>query len=329
MAGKVDDETLVTAVFERTGANDERVLQGPAIGEDAAAIDVPAGTLLVSSDPISLAASHAGTLGVHVACNDVAAAGGDPAWLTVTCLLANDDTNILETIVPDLHDAASAIDVSIVGGHTEYVDALERPILSLTALGFADPHVPTGGANAGDRVVLAGPAGLEGTAVLASDFGETLAVPDDDLDDAEAFLDEISVLPAARAIRTYASAMTDPTEGGIAGGLVELATASGVHLAIERDSIPVRSVTDRLCKAAGVDPLRIFGSGALLATVPPDAVDPALDALAAVYVEGSIIGTVFEPTDAEGAVELDGEPLETPVEDDLYALWEHADSANE
>ena len=325
MPGKVDDETLATAVFGRTGATDDRILQGPAIGEDAAAIDVPAGTLLVSSDPISLAAIHVGTLGVHVACNDVAAAGGDPTWLTVTCLLPSDDATALETIVSDLHDAASAIDVSIVGGHTEYVDTLERPILSLTALGFADPHVPTGGANPGDRIVLAGPAGLEGTAVLANDFGETLDVPAEDLEDAEAFLEAISVLPAARAIRAHASAMTDPTEGGVAGGLVELATASGVHLAVERDSIPVRSVTERLCDAAGVDPLRIFGSGALLATVPPDVVDMALDALADVNVEGSVIGTVSEGDRPGGTVELDGEPLETPVEDDLYALWENAD----
>ncbi len=323
MPGKVRPDDLAAHVFERTGADDERVRQGPALGEDAAAIDVPAGTLVVSSDPISLAASEAGRLGVAVACNDVAAAGADPQWLTVVCLLPTDADDELDALTADLHATARDHGVAIVGGHSEYVDALERPILSLTAMGFADPYVPTGGAKQGDRIVLAGPAGLEGTAILAGDFGESLSVSPAVIQEALTFFEEISIAPAASALRDVATAMHDPTEGGVAAGLVELATAAGVDLAVDRAAIPVRPETEVLCAAADVDPLRIFGSGALLATVPDDAVDEALGRLASAGIDAAEIGTVSESGD--GVVELDSERLTEPTEDDLYPLWAAAD----
>ncbi|WP_247729117.1 AIR synthase family protein [Halovivax limisalsi] len=324
MPGKVGPAELTRHVFERTGSGDDRVRQGPALGEDAAAIDVPAGTLVVSADPISLAASEVGRLGVVVACNDVAAAGADPRWLTVVCLLPTDDEDALETVTADLDAAAREHGVTIVGGHTEYVDALERPILSVTAMGFADRFVPTGGATPGDRIVLAGPAGLEGTAILASDFAEAYSVPDDTVESALSFFDELSVAPAAEILRESASAMHDPTEGGVAAGLVELARASSVDVDVDREVIPIRAETAALCRAAGVDPLRIFGSGALLATVPPAAVDGRLDALAAAGIDAAEIGVVTD--NGDGAVDLDGERLTAVPTDDLYPLWEAADA---
>ncbi|MFC3958623.1 AIR synthase family protein [Halovivax cerinus] len=326
MPGKVGSDDLTRHVFERTGAPDDRVRQGPGLGEDAAAIDVPAGTLVVSSDPISLAASEIGRLGVAVACNDVAASGAEPAWLTVVCLLPSDAPDTLDVITADLDAAAADIGAAIVGGHSEYVDALTRPILSLTALGFADPFVPTGGARPGDRVVLAGPAGLEGTAILAADFGESLDVSAETIDTANTFFSEISVLPAARVLRERATAMHDPTEGGVLAGLVELAAASDVELSIERESIPIRPETGRLCAAAGVDPLRIFGSGALVATVPGDAVDEVVASLAETGIDAADIGRVTTG-ERTGSVTLDGDTYEEPIEDGLYPLWEALDDA--
>ena len=324
MPGKVPPDELAAHVFSRTGADDERVLQGPALGEDAAAIDVPAGTLVVSSDPISLAAADAGALGVRVACNDVAASGGEPRWLTVVCMLPTDDGDAFDALSRALHDAASDAGVTIVGGHSEYVDALDRPLLSLTAMGFADPFVPTGGATTGDRVVLAGAAATEGSAILAADFGDELAVDDETVERASEFLDDVSVTPAARALRGAATAMHDPTEGGIAAGLVELAAASGVDVEVDRDAIPVRAETETLCGAAEVDPLRIFGSGALLATVPESALEDRLSALRDAGIDAAAIGTVTGASD--GTVSLDGETLSSPPTDELYSLWEAADA---
>jgi len=326
MPGKVPPESLLTHVFERTGAPDDAVRLGPATGEDAAAIDWPGGTLVVSSDPLSLAASQVGTLGVHVACNDVAATGADPRWLTVVILLPTDTPDSLEAITADLDAAASDLDVAIVGGHSEYVDALERPLLSLTAMGATERVVPTGGAEPGDSVLLVGAAGLEGTAILAADFGDTLEVDEATIRRAETFFEEISVVPAAAVVREHATAMHDPTEGGVAAALLEVAQASGTRLEVDPDAIPVRPETRRLAQAAGVDPLRMFGSGALLATVPAREEAACLEALEAADLEGTVIGTVRA---GDPAVDLGTDRLENPVTDALYPLWERVDAGAE
>jgi hydrogenase expression/formation protein HypE len=316
MPGKVSPDDLLSDVFSRTGAPDEGVLQGPADGEDAAALAVGDETLVVSSDPISLATTHVGTLGVSVACNDVAVAGVDPRWLTVVLVLP--DEGALDPVTSDLDTAARELGVAIVGGHSEFDESRDRPLTCLTAMGTGE-FIPTSGAQPGDRVLLTKAAAIEGTAILAADFGDDLGVEEETRERAESFLDEISVVPDARALREHATAMHDPTEGGIVTGLQELARAADVRLEVDRDAIPVRPETTVLTDAAGVDPLRIFGSGATLAAVPELEVDAALDALSAAGIEGTVIGSVRE---GHGELVLDGESVTEPVRDDLYPLWE-------
>ena len=327
MIGKLDPDTL-GRVLDRTGASSADLLTGAAYGEDAAAIDLGDGeTLVVSSDPISLAADRAGTLGVYVACNDVAASGADPEFLTNVIFLPEENNETLTTLTDQLDAAADALGVTIVGGHTEYVSALDRPLLSLTAFGRTDHHVPTGGAQPGDRLLLTKGAAIEGTGILATDFVDAAreaGIEQATLDRAADFFEEISVHPEAERLRSAATAMHDPTEGGVVTGCVELAAASGVDLVVERESIPIRPETAAICAAMGVDPLRIFGSGALLATVPPSAVDPALDALAEADIDAAVIGeTQASSSDSNGgALVLDGERITTAPTDQLYPLWE-------
>ncbi|QLG48727.1 AIR synthase family protein [Natrinema halophilum] len=331
MPGKVSPDDLLTHVFERTGAteSDDTILQGPADGEDAAAIEWPDGddTLVVSSDPISLAASQVGRLGVSVATNDVAVSGADPRWLTAVVLLPGGaDETVLEEITRDLDEAARTVGASIVGGHSEYVDQLERPLLSLTAMGTTERFVPTGGAEPGDAVVLTKAAGIEGTAILAADFGDDLGVDPDTCTRAVTFLEEISVVPDSRIVREYANAMHDPTEGGVAAGLLEVARASNVQIDADRDAVPIRKETATLCEAAGVDPLRIFGSGGLIATVPAESLDPCLADLEETGIEAAVIGTVREVDGGDPGLSIGEESIVDPIDDDLYPLWAAADA---
>ncbi|WP_238477627.1 AIR synthase family protein [Natranaeroarchaeum sulfidigenes] len=332
MGGKLDPEALA-AVLDRTGGLDEDVLVGPAYGEDAAVIDLGDERLVVSSDPISLAAERIGTLGVHVACNDVAVGGADPEYLTAVLLVPSEagdgvaptggegSDDSIETIMADVEREASALDVSIVGGHTEYVDQLDRPLLSMTAMGRTDRAIPTGGAEPGDRLVLTKGAGIEATAILATDFREDLeGVSAGTLDRAAEFFEDLSVVPDARVLREYATAMHDPTEGGVFDGLIELAAASEVELVVESATIPIREETARLCTAMDVDPLHAFGSGAALATVREEDVADALAALADVGIEAAEIGTVRAAD--EPALVLDGERHTDPAREALYALWD-------
>ena len=319
MIGKLDPDALAT-VLARVGAHDDDVVMGPAYGEDAAAIRVGDQLLVVNSDPLSLARERLGTLAVHVACNDVAASGADPRWLTNVVFLPDDDPETLDVLTRQMDEEAESLGVAIVGGHSEYAPALERPMVSLTAMGLADEYVPTGGAEPGDRVLLTKTAGVEGTAILATDFRDEIDLSDDLLDHAASFFERISVVPEAAILREYATAMHDPTEGGVLNGLVELATASDVRVELD-DGLPVREETAAVCDAMGVDPARIFGSGALLATVPAAAADDARAALIEEVVAHDV-GVVTDADDGGAGVAFDGEFYDDPVRDDLYDLWE-------
>lgn len=322
MIGKVPPETLSELILERTGSGDERVLQGGAYGEDAAAIELGEETLVVSTDPISMAVERIGSLGVDVACNDVAASGGDPEWLTSALFLPDDSAETLAEITDGIHGTADVLGVTVVGGHAEYAPDRETPLLVLTCIGTADRFVPTGGAEPGDAVVLTGGAGIEGTAILATDFRDDLAdaVPADVLDRAGTFYDDVSVVEAASTLREAATAMHDPTEGGVLDGLVELASASEVRLDVDPDAIPVREETTTVCGAIGVDPFRIFGSGALIATLPPAEAEAAVAELREGGTTAAIVGRVEAA--AEPVLRLGEDVHREPVRDDMYGLWE-------
>lgn len=319
MAGKISPADLERYVFDRTGAPNESVTAGPGQGEDAAAIETRAGTLVVSADPVSLAAERIGEIGVAVASNDVAACGGDPEFLVSTVLLPTFEGDLLDTVTAQLDAAADRLDLAIVGGHTEAVGGLDRPLLSLTCMGYADRYVPTGGSEPGDAVILTKGAGIEATAVLASDFGDESGAEEATIEEALTYFDELSVIPEAALLAPAATAMHDPTEGGVLGGLVELAVASGVTVDVDRSAIPVREPTRLLCDGMGVDPLRVLGSGALLAAVPEEVADDALEELATAGIEGRVVGEV---EDGEPGVLLDGTRYDEHVHDQMYDLWE-------
>ncbi|AZH26768.1 AIR synthase family protein [Haloplanus aerogenes] len=318
MTGKLDRTTLTDLVLSRTGAPNSNLLAGPAFGEDAAAIRVGSETLVVSTDPISLAAERIGQLAVTVASNDVAACGGAPEFLLCTVLLPSADPSLLDTITGQLDAESKRLGLTIAGGHTEVVAGLDRPLCSLTCFGTADRFVSTGGATPGDHVLLTKGAGIEATGVLATDFRDRLDLSADALDRATAAFDDLSVIPEAAVLTPVATAMHDPTEGGVLEGLIELAITGDVTLDVDRDAVHVRAETRAACEAVGVDPLRVLGSGALLATVGDDEVDDALAALAAEGIDAVDIGRVEA---GEAAVRIDGERYTEPIRDDMYALW--------
>lgn len=319
---KLSPTELEQYVFSRTGASNENLLVGPREAEDAAAIRTDGDALVVSTDPVSLAAERIGDVGVAVASNDVAASGGVPEYLVSTILLPTLDTDVLDTVTRQLDDACTRLGVTIVGGHTESVAGLDRPVLSLTCMGYADQFVSTATATPGDRVLLTKGAGIEATAVLASDFRSEIDAADAVFEQAYSFFDELSVLVEAVVCAPVATAMHDPTEGGVLGGLVELARASDVDIVLDDESVPVRPATDELCTAMGLDPLYVLGSGALLVTVPASETGAVLDALEREDIEATDIGCVEELSGDSPAVVHDDQRHTEMVHDGMYALWE-------
>ena len=271
------------------------VVVGPAVGEDAAVIDAGGPDLLVAkTDPITFATEDAGRYLLAVNGNDLAVMGAEPRWLLVTALLPEGIAPAgAAAIFDSVREACAEAGVALVGGHTEITVGLGRPILVGCLMGTVPRGelVRTSGARPGDAVLLAGGIAIEGTAILATEHAAKLrerGVSDAVIGRAAAWLRNpgISVLPAARALRGLVHAMHDPTEGGIATALHEIAHAARVGLRV--GAIPVLPECAEICAALGLDPLGLLASGALLATLDPARVPEALARLETAAVIGEV-----------------------------------------
>src|SRR5437016_1798147 len=277
--GKLRAETL-QAIFDKHPVRDPRVVVGPRVGEDAAVIDAGDRYLVATTDPITFATDEIGWYALQVNANDIAVRGARPRWFLATLLLPSETTTeaSVTSLFAELYAACDELDVALVGGHTEITHGLDRPIVVGAMLGEVakDKLVTTGGARVGDAVVLTKGVPLEGAAIIARAKEAELrrrGVPAPLIQRAKAFLRApgLSVLPEVEIACELAEvhAMHDPTEGGIATALVELADAAGVGLRIDRDRIMVLPEGRTLCEAFGLDPLGTIASGALLMTLSP------------------------------------------------------------
>lgn len=168
-------DVLQRRVFPFVQTGDPDVILGAAFGEDVALTRIGEDILVSHVDPIVGAIGEICWLAVHVACNDVAAAGVAPRWLLLLILVPRpEDEELLERIMRDANRAAQEVGASIIGGHTGYSAGLSRPLVAVTALGTASGREPvrTGGARVGDHVLVTKGIALEGTAILAQDFGD-------------------------------------------------------------------------------------------------------------------------------------------------------------
>jgi len=236
----------------RYATEDERLIVGPKAGEDAAVIDFggrlggrQGGCYLVAkTDPITFATDEIGWYAVHVNANDVAVMGAQPRWFLATVLLPETAATqeLAETILAQIHGACSSLGVALAGGHTEITHGLDRAIVVGTMLGEVSPEEMVG--RGYDSVMLKR---------------------------AQGFLHDpgISVVRAALLARDSAQvhAMHDPTEGGVATGLLEIARAADLGLWVDLDRIIVTPEAQALCGEYGLDPLGTIASGALLLTV--------------------------------------------------------------
>lgn len=300
--GKLRAEAL-QAFFDRHPVKDRRVVVGPRVGEDAAVIDVGDRYLVATSDPITFATDDLAWYALQVNANDIAVRGARPRWFLATLLLPEGTTTDASAaaLLEQLAQACEELEVALVGGHTEITHGLARPIVVGTMLGEVDKDrlVTTGGARVGDAVVLTKGVPLEGAGIIAREKGAELAargVSPWVLSRAKGFLRSpgLSVLPEAEIACELATvhAMHDPTEGGIATALVELAEAAGVGLRIDRDRIMILPEGRELCGAFGLDPLGTIASGALLLTLAPGDAGVVIHALAREAIDCHFIGQV-------------------------------------
>ncbi|CAD5244301.1 AIR synthase family protein [Thermococcus camini] len=326
-AGKIPPEKLRELVFNRLGAKGERVILGADLGVDAAAIDFGETVLVASTDPITGAGEGIGFYAVHVNANDVATFGARPKWFLVSILLPeNSNEAMLSGIMEELHRSAAKLGVAIVGGHTEVTPGLDRPIVVGTMLGEVprEKLVTSNGAKAGDAIILTKWAGLEGTSIIAGERAGELerAFGREFVERARGFIEMISVVEdALTASEVGVHAMHDPTEGGIANGLHEMADAAGLGFRVHLERIPIREETLKVCRFYGLNPLALISSGALMIAAPRDGVDEILNALGEKGINASVIGEFVEDPGVRVIVENGEErPLERPESDELWKV---------
>ena len=322
---------LLQTLLTRHSRPDSRLVVGPQVGEDAAVIDMGHHYLVAKSDPITFATDEIGWYVVHVNANDLATMGATPRWFLLTLLLPEGQTDqaLVEGIFDQVSAACDSLGAVLSGGHTEVTYDLDRPIAVGVMLGEVEKEalVRTAGAQVGDAVILTKGVAIEGTAVLAREARELLAarVGAPMVERGRRFLQEpgISIVRDAEIVRrtTDVHAMHDPTEGGLATGLWELARASGRGIVVELDRVPVFAETTAFCQALDLDPLGLIASGALVATVPAKDADAVVRALAAHDIAANEIGRVVDGPPVVEAIRAGGCARLPVFEQDELARW--------
>ena len=298
---------LLSRLLDEIDVRDPRVVLGARAGEDAALIDFGDRYLVAKTDPITFATDLIGWYMVQINANDIAVMGGTPRWLMTTLLLPDTTSEReVESIFKQVQEACDDLNITLIGGHTEITYDLPRPIAVGAMLGEVPKEraVLTSGARPGDSIVLTKAIAMEGISILARDAANDLlerGVALDTINRAKEFLFSpgISVVPEASIACAVVDvhAMHDPTEGGLSGGLVEMAAAANVGLLIDMEAVPVLPECREICNALGLDPLGLIASGASLAALPPSEVETLIPALAREGIAASEIGTVTDPAD--------------------------------
>jgi HAD superfamily hydrolase (TIGR01509 family) len=267
--GKVPWELIADLVG---GPLPKEVRLGPALGEDAALVEIGGELWALAADPITFTSVEAGRLAVVVNANDLAVRGARPRYLLAVGLIAPAEATParVRELLAQLRRACDELGVALVGGHTEVAPGLAHSVIVGTMLGRVEGRpLTTGGLRAGDLVGMTRSAGLEGTAILLAEHGARLrdlpGFPGGTTLDLES-AGGLSVVAEALAAAAHpqVSALHDVTEGGVATALHEMAAASGLLIEVTGDAIPVLPETAAVCEALGLDPLGLLGSGSLL-----------------------------------------------------------------
>ncbi|MHA1194223.1 MAG: AIR synthase family protein [Promethearchaeota archaeon] len=291
--GKLKHEFLkevLSAYVSDLEIKDERVVVGSKVGEDAAVIDMGQNYLVAKTDPITFATDEIGFYAVHVNVNDVVCTGATPKWFQSTILLPekHTSTDLVESIFKDIHDTCKSLNITVIGGHTEVTSGLDRPIIIGSLLGEVTKEklIKSSGAIQGDALILTKGIFIEGTSIIGREK--------------EAFLrqkgfNDVFMKEALLANSKFdIHAMHDPTEGGLATGIAELAIASNLGTLINEQMIKILPEPKTLSKILNLNPLGTISSGSLLIAIEEKNSNKLVDLLRNKGIDAQIIGHFVE-----------------------------------
>jgi hydrogenase maturation factor len=332
--GKVPVSSLKNIVFRNLGMPDSWLLVGPGIGEDAAVVRSDGRLIVLSTDPVTGAMANIGWLSVHINANDVATRGARPKWYLCSVMLPKGSSeDALRKIMRQIHRACLSLKVTVAGGHSEVTPVINRPIVVGFMVGEAEcgRYFSSSGAEVGDLLIVTKSSGIEGTAIIATDFTDLLKKHLDSttIRRAQLLYRRISVVEDALTALDAGGvhAMHDPTEGGVLCGIWELAEASGLGVRIYGDNIPILNETKAVSKALGLNPLRMMSSGSLLIAARPSSCERIISRLSRRGIEATLIGEFTDLKQGRKIVYRDGgsADLKPPFPDDVYNVFKRSE----
>ena len=298
--GKVPNDILEKIVFSNIKTKREEVLVSAAIGEDNGIIDFGESVCVVSTDPITGATKDIGRLAIHISCNDVSTSGAEPIAVLLTILCPPTTTEEdLEEIMKDAAQAASDINVEIIGGHTEVTDGVNRVIISTTVIGkqFKSKLPNYNDIKVGDKVVITKYAGIEGTSIIAKELEEKLCekLGKVKIEAAKNMDSMLSVVTEGIiAGRHNAKYMHDITEGGVYGAVWEASVATKCGLIIHEELIPMMEITKEISKILEIDPYRLISSGSMVIIMAEEDLNKLMIEFGNHNIKATVIGEIIE-----------------------------------
>ena len=270
-------------------------------GNDQALFAPPLGRLVMSTDghvvsPLFFPGGDIGSLAVHGTINDIAMAGARPLYLSAGFILEEGfPLSDLERIVVSMAGASRDAEVPVITGDTKVVERGKGDgvFITTTGVGAVPDGLDISGTNArpGDKILLSGYIGDHGVAIMSS--RENLAFETQIVSDSAALhglvAEMVAAVPDIKCLR-------DPTRGGLASSLNEMAFQSGVGMALDEDAIPVRNEVDAACELLGLDPLYVANEGKLVAICPAMHAEQLLSVMRAheLGADAALIGEVVE-----------------------------------
>ncbi|WP_028135620.1 hydrogenase expression/formation protein HypE [Bradyrhizobium japonicum] len=271
---------LISGLFHEAFGN-----EWLARGNDQSAFDVGAGRMVMTTDgyvvsPLFFPGGNIGSLAVHGTVNDIAMAGAKPLYLSASFIIEEGFRFAdLKTIADSMGEAARAAGVHIITGDTKVVERgkADGLFISTSAVGILPDGLDLSAENArvGDRVLISGTLGDHGVAIMSK--RQNLAFETEIVSDSAALNDLVARMVEAggAGIRL----MRDPTRGGLAATLNEIAQQSRLGFHLVEEEIPVKPGVAAACELLGLDPLHVANEGKLVAIVAPDIAGAVLAAM--------------------------------------------------
>ncbi len=300
-AGKLPND-LLGKFIGQLNLDDPAVIINPGVGEDVAAMDVVKEEVLVlKSDPITFVTDSIGHYAVLINANDIATSGAIPRWFLTSLLFPCGTTaSGIWEVMHELQNVCQQWGISLCGGHTEITDAVTRPVVTGMLAGTVKKNdlIDKRRIKPGDAVLLTKGVSVEGTAIIAREFGDrlkSLGMLECEIETCKQFLSQISIIKEARIASSIkgVSAMHDVTEGGLATALSELSIAASHKIEVDLDRIPIFPQTQQICRLLGIDPLGLIGSGSLLICCRKKYVKSLMAKIQDVEISVSNIGEVL------------------------------------